>query len=57
MRGDPDKGGEPEMVGQCTACGHVYPMQWDEKGKLRPIGTDGTCDCGNGEFEPSPNTG
>jgi predicted nucleic acid-binding Zn-ribbon protein len=42
-------GGEPQTVAQCTACGRVYPAQADD-GRLRPIGTEGTCECGNDEF-------
>lgn len=47
---EPDSGGEPEGIGRCTSCGNTYAIQ-DENGTARPIGTDGTCDCGNDEFE------
>ncbi|PSQ21961.1 hypothetical protein BRD06_10505 [Halobacteriales archaeon QS_9_67_15] len=43
-------GGEPEAIGQCTECGEVYAVQ-HEDGDLRPIGTDGVCECGNDVFE------
>lgn len=45
-------GGEPETFGQCTECGAIYPAQNPTDDTLRPVGTDGTCDCGNDEFEP-----
>ncbi|WP_123538230.1 hypothetical protein [Halosimplex salinum] len=43
-------GGEPETLGQCADCGDVYTAQ-RENGDLRPIGTDGRCECGNDTFE------
>ncbi|MFB6077905.1 MAG: hypothetical protein ABEJ80_02860 [Halarchaeum sp.] len=46
----PNSGGQPERVGECTACGRVYPLQVDG-GDLRPIGTDGDCVCGNDTFD------
>jgi hypothetical protein len=46
-----DTGGEPETLGRCTECGEIYPVQ-REDGELRPIGTDGVCECGNDRFEP-----
>jgi len=48
---NPDSGGQPERVGECTACGRVYPLQVDDSGTLRPIGTDGDCVCGNDTFD------
>lgn len=53
MTENPDTGGEPVTLGRCTECWQVYPAQLSGDG-LRPIGTDGTCNCGNDEFEPSP---
>lgn len=47
-----ETGGEPETFGRCTECGTIYPIQATEGDGLRPVGTDGTCDCGNDEFEP-----
>ena len=43
-------GGQPEAIGQCTECGKVYAVQ-RENSDLRPIGTDGVCECGNDVFE------
>jgi hypothetical protein len=48
---EPSSGGEPSRLGICTDCGRVYPVQTDAD-RLRPIGTDGNCRCGNDEFEP-----
>lgn len=48
---EPSSGGEPSRLGTCTDCGRVYPLQAGA-GTLRPIGTDGSCRCGNDEFEP-----
>lgn len=53
---EPASGGDPEGIGRCTRCGNTYAIQ-DENGELRPIGTDGKCDCGNDEFEPVAETG
>lgn len=50
----PRSGGEPELVGQCTECDAVYPVQTTVNDTLRPIGTDGTCECGNDEFRAPP---
>ncbi|GGM58889.1 hypothetical protein J2752_001174 [Halarchaeum rubridurum] len=50
MATDPDTGGEPEHVGECEECGRVYPVQVDNDGDLRPIGTSGTCVCGSAAF-------
>ncbi|NHN46934.1 hypothetical protein G9464_04900 [Halostella sp. JP-L12] len=49
-REDPGSGGEPQTFGQCTECGTIYPVQTVRNGELRPVGTDGTCSCGNDEF-------
>lgn len=43
-------GGQPDTAGLCTNCGAVYPVT-DDSGRLRPIGTEGSCRCGNDEFE------
>ena len=43
-------GGEPEAIGQCTECGEVYAVQHEDS-DLRPIGTDGVCECGSDAFE------
>lgn len=48
---DPVSGGDPDALGQCTRCGRIYPVQRREDGALRPIGIDGSCRCGNDEFE------
>ncbi len=37
-------------VGQCTVCGKVYPIEKTATNEVRPIGTDGTCLCGNSNF-------
>ena len=39
------------LLGECTECGNMYPAQKTEDGDLRPVGTDGTCTCGNEKFE------
>ena len=49
-REKPESGGEPQTFGQCTECGTVYPAQIAPSGEVRPVGTDGTCHCGNDEF-------
>lgn len=49
----PETGGEPTTLGRCTDCGEIYPIQQSEDG-LRPVGTDGTCNCDNDRFEPVP---
>ena len=49
-REEPESGGEPQTFGQCTECGTIYPAQTARNGELRPVGTDGTCSCGNDEF-------
>ena len=49
---DPRSGGDPQTVGHCTECGTIYPVQRTQNGSYRPIGTDGTCTCGNAELEP-----
>lgn len=50
MGDEPEVGGLPETFGKCTECGTIYPVQRTEDGELRPVGTDGTCSCGNDEF-------
>lgn len=52
MDGGPEGGGEPEAIGRCTECGTIFPVQETDDGNLRPVGTDGTCTCGNATFEP-----
>lgn len=49
-REEPESGGEPQTFGRCTECGTVYPAQIAPGGEVRPVGTDGTCHCGNDEF-------
>lgn len=46
---DPDE--YPATVGLCTKCGRAYVLQSSVDGKLIPAGNDGTCTCGNEEFE------
>ena len=48
----PRSGGDPQTIGYCTECRTIYPVQTTPDGSLRPVGTDGTCTCGNDEFEP-----
>ncbi|MFC7141633.1 hypothetical protein ACFQMA_17570 [Halosimplex aquaticum] len=43
---------EEALVGECTECGQVYSLQMGADGAVVPLGTDGTCQCGNDEFEP-----
>lgn len=47
----PGSGGEPETFGKCTECHAIYPVQRTESDGLRPVGTDGSCRCGNGDFQ------
>ncbi|SFR93566.1 hypothetical protein SAMN05216559_1323 [Halomicrobium zhouii] len=47
-----NSGGTPQTLGRCSECGSVYPVQTTASGELRPIGTDGGCECGNDDFEP-----
>ena len=54
MADEPDSGGEPELFAECTSCGKVYSAQTEDDGRLRPIGVEEGCDCGNNEFEPIP---
>ena len=46
----PSTGGEPQTFGRCTECETVYLVQLTDDGGARPIGTDGSCACGNDEF-------
>ncbi|CQH52888.1 uncharacterized protein HHUB_1897 [Halobacterium hubeiense] len=49
---EPSQGGEPQAVAECTACSAIFPAQVTGDGGLRPIGLeDGTCTCGNVEFQ------
>ena len=47
----PKSGGDPQTFGRCTECGNIYPIQETLDGEIRPIGTDGGCECGNTAFE------
>lgn len=50
-RRQPDGGsGNPQTFGKCTECGHIFVAERTKNGGLYPIGTDGTCSCGNTEF-------
>lgn len=53
---DPSSGEDPYGLGRCTECGRVYTVRWAEDDRLRPIGTSGSCRCGNAEFEPYSDT-
>ncbi|WP_436923002.1 hypothetical protein [Halosimplex amylolyticum] len=53
--GSEDDDGEA-LVGECTECGQVYSLQTGADGSVVPLGTDGTCQCGNDEFEPLSGT-
>lgn len=46
-----ETGGEPDGFGRCTECADVYPVVETDEG-WHPIGTDGTCRCGNAVFTP-----
>lgn len=48
---EPKNGGEPTLFARCTDCGEIYPAQEAENEDYRPVGTDGSCKCGNEEFE------
>ncbi len=50
-KGAPEKGRILHTVGQCTDCGKVYTVQRFADDVIHPIGTDGTCLCGNAEFK------
>ncbi|WP_411715636.1 hypothetical protein [Natronomonas sp.] len=39
------------MIVVCTSCEETDPAQGSKADRSRPIGTDGTCSCGNDEFE------
>ncbi len=45
-----DLGMNPEALGQCTKCGKLYPVLKTEREELHPVGTDGSCKCGNTDF-------
>ncbi len=49
----PAKGGDPDVFARCADCGKIYPAQETTNGSYRPIGTDGSCNCGNEEFRPA----
>ena len=40
---------ETDALGKCTECGKTYAVFRAEE-DWHPVGTDGTCSCGNGEF-------
>jgi hypothetical protein len=40
---------ETEALGQCTECAATDPL-YRRDGEWRALGTDGNCECGNGEF-------
>jgi len=46
-----ETGGEPTKVVECAECGEVYPAQAEAGGRLRPIGGDRECRCGNDAFD------
>ncbi|MFB6220678.1 MAG: hypothetical protein ABEH90_04495 [Halolamina sp.] len=49
----PTHGGEPQKIAKCTDCGEIYPAQMTAEDGLRPVGLeDGSCVCGNTEFQP-----
>ncbi|WP_168192926.1 MULTISPECIES: hypothetical protein [Halostella] len=52
MERKPEAGGIPQTFARCTECGTIYPAQLTDDDNLRPVGTDGSCSCGNDEFEP-----
>ena len=47
----PRSGGDPQGLARCTECRKIYPVQQGEADRHRPIGTGGSCGCGNDEFE------
>jgi hypothetical protein len=47
---EPDTGGTPDGFAECTECGTIFTAHITKEGDLRPIGTDGVCECGNAEF-------
>lgn len=53
QEGKDGSGKHPDTLGRCTECGHVYALQEIDGEKFLPKGTDGTCTCGNDEFEPT----
>ncbi len=44
-------GNDPTVFARCTDCANIYPAQEKTNGNFRPVGTDGSCNCGNAEFE------
>lgn len=48
-------GGEPEGFAQCDDCGEIYPAQRGPDG-VRPIGTNGQCQCGSTTFRYTDST-
>lgn len=49
---EPTSGGSPDGLGMCVDCKGIYPVQKTERDGLRPIGVDGSCECGNADFLP-----
>jgi hypothetical protein len=47
-----NSGGEPELLAECSMCGKIYPAQWTNDDTLRPIGNEGSCECGSDVFDP-----
>lgn len=52
MENESERGESPDTFGKCTECGRIYTAQKSKNGTLQPVGTDGSCECGNTEFEP-----
>jgi hypothetical protein len=46
-----EAGGQPTKLGECAECGQTYPIHRTDEG-WHPVGTDGTCACGNDEIVP-----
>lgn len=44
-------GVDPEHIVRCTDCERVYTGAITSAEEIHPAGTDGTCACGNDEFE------
>lgn len=40
---------EADALGRCTECGTTYAIFSSAEG-WRALGTDGSCQCGNGDF-------
>ncbi|PSQ01706.1 hypothetical protein BRC94_03190 [Halobacteriales archaeon QS_5_70_17] len=46
-----DDESERRELGQCTECGAIFAVEVTNEGEAVPIGTDGTCSCGNPVFD------